>query len=352
MKERVRSVCKAELTEEMFKDVGFFKIAEGGAMGEAGGVVWVKTNGEAYHCNYCYGDVTIEDLQTAFEPLKNSSFGFFGLGSTASEGWEYVSLGMGNHLLVYKSVYDEFQKFTKDILSESEMYRSWFNVALKITKKEKETTKMKNGITELVFILDRSGSMAGLESDTIGGFNAMIEEQKKLDGKVYVSTVLFANNSQVIHDRKDLSEIQPMTDRDYHVGGGTALLDAIGGAIHHIGNVHKYARPEDVPEKTMFIITTDGMENASCQYGSDKVKKMIRRQEERYGWEFLFVAANIDAVETAERIGIRRERAANYRHDAEGTEKLYCAMSATVANYRANAEVADNWAEALDEEKK
>ena len=211
---------------------------------------------------------------------------------------------------------------------------------------------MKNGITELVFILDRSGSMAGLESDTIGGFNAMIEEQKKLDGKVYVSTVLFANNSKVIHDRKDLSEIQPMTDRDYHVGGGTALLDAIGGAIHHIGNVHKYARPEDVPEKTMFIITTDGMENASCQYGSDKVKKMIRRQEERYGWEFLFVAANIDAVETAERIGIRRERAANYRHDAEGTEKLYCAMSATVANYRANAEVADNWSEALDEEKK
>ena len=211
---------------------------------------------------------------------------------------------------------------------------------------------MKNNITEIVFILDRSGSMSGFEADTIGGFNATIEKQKEQDGKVYVSTVLFDNESEVIHDRIDINEIKRMTRRDYQVRGCTALLDAIGGAIHHIGNVHKYARPEDVPEKTMFIITTDGMENASCQYGSDKVKKMIRRQEERYGWEFLFVAANIDAVETAERIGIRRERAANYRHDAEGTEKLYCAMSATVANYRTNAAVADNWADALDEEKK
>lgn len=352
MRERAKSICKAELKKDMFEDVAFFKIAEGGAMGEAGGVVWVRKNGEAFHCNYCYGDVSIEDLQNAFEPLKNSSFGLFGLCSTVPEGWEYVSLGMGNHLIVFKSVYEEFQELTKDVQRESEMYRCWFEVAITITRKEKETTKMKNGITELVFILDRSGSMAGLESDTIGGFNAMIEEQKKLDGKVYVSTVLFANCSKVIHDRKDLSEIQPMTDKEYRVGGGTALLDAIGGAIHHIGNVHKYARPEDVPEKTMFIITTDGMENASCQYGSDKVKKMIRRQEERYGWEFLFVAANIDAVETAERIGIRRERAANYRHDAEGTEKLYCAMSATVSNYRQNAAVADNWADGLNEEDK
>ena len=211
---------------------------------------------------------------------------------------------------------------------------------------------MKNNITEIVFILDRSGSMSGFEADTIGGFNATIEKQKEQDGKVYVSTVLFDNISEVIHDRIDINEIKRMTRRDYQVGGCTALLDAIGGAIHHIGNIHKYARPEDIPEHTIFIITTDGMENASCQYGSDKVKKMIRRQEERYGWEFLFVAANIDAVETAERIGIRRERAANYRHDAEGTEKLYCAMSATVANYRTNAAVADNWSDALDEEKK
>ena len=208
---------------------------------------------------------------------------------------------------------------------------------------------MKNGITELVFIIDRSGSMAGLESDTIGGFNAMIDQQKKWEGKVYVSTVLFDNHSKVLHDRKDLQEIEPMTDKDYTVGGCTALLDAIGGAIHHIGNIHKYARPEDVPERTMFIITTDGMENASCEYGSERVKKMIKRQEERFGWEFLFVAANIDAVETAERIGIRRERAAHYRHDSKGTEQLYCAMSETVSHYRKNASVADNWAESLDE---
>jgi uncharacterized protein YegL len=196
---------------------------------------------------------------------------------------------------------------------------------------------MKNGITELVFIIDRSGSMAGLESDTIGGFNAMIEQQKKLDGKVYVSTVLFSNYSKVVHDRKDLSEIEPMTDKDYTVGGCTALLDAIGGAIHHIGNVHKYARPEDVLEHTMFIITTDGMENASREYGSEKVKKMIRRQEERYGWEFLFVAANIDAVETAQRFGIQKERAATYRCDSEGTRINFRVMSEIVSRVRSSA---------------
>ena len=178
----------------------------------------------------------------------------------------------------------------------------------------------------------------------------MIEQQKELDGKVYVSTVLFSNYSKVIHDRRELHEIKPMTKKDYVVNGCTALLDAIGGAINHIGNVHKYARPEDVPEKTMFIITTDGMENASHQYSSAKIKQMIRRQEERHGWEFLFVAANIDAVETAEHIGIRRERAANYCHDAEGTETLYCAMSNTVKNYRMNATVADDWADELKKE--
>lgn len=352
MREKPKSVSKEELNDELFKDVLFFKIAEGGAMGEPGGVVWVKSSGESFHCNYCYGDITRADLMLAFEPLKNCCFGIFGMGTVVPDGWVYVNLGMGNHLLVAASVHDEFKELTKDIKRASEIYGRWYDAALTITKKEKETTKMKNGITELVFIIDRSGSMAGLESDTIGGFNAMIEQQKKLDGKVYVSTVLFSNYSKVVHDRKDLSEIEPMTDKDYTVGGCTALLDAIGGAIHHIGNVHKYARPEDVPEHTMFIITTDGMENASREYGSEKVKKMIRRQEERYGWEFLFVAANIDAVETAEHIGIRRERAANYRHDSEGTEKLYCAVSATVASYRKNASVDDNWAEGFNEEEK
>lgn len=194
---------------------------------------------------------------------------------------------------------------------------------------------MKNNITELVFILDRSGSMAGFEADTMGGFNATIEKQKKQDGKVYVSTVLFDNESKVIHDRVDISEIKPMTCEEYQVGGCTALLDAIGGAIHHIGNVHKYARPEDVPEHTIFIITTDGMENASYRYSSREIKEKIQRQTEKYGWEFIFLAANIDAVETAERIGIRRERAANYRQTKKGVEKSYFAMSEAITAVRA-----------------
>ena len=186
---------------------------------------------------------------------------------------------------------------------------------------------MKNNVTELVFIIDRSGSMSGFEADTIGGFNSTIEKQRELDGKVYVSTVLFDNVSKVIHDRVEIEKIKPMTRKDYRVGGCTALLDAIGGAIHHIGNVHKYAREQDVPEHTIFIITTDGMENASREYTSDKVKKMIRRQEEKYGWEFIFLAANIDAVETAENIGIRKERAANYRQTKKGIGKSYEAMN-------------------------
>ena len=208
--------------------------------------------------------------------------------------------------------------------------------------------KIKNGITEMVFIIDKSGSMAGMEEDTVGGFNAMIEKQKKLDGKCYVSTVLFSNRSSVLHDRIDIQKIEPMTEREYCVGGGTALLDAIGGAIHHIGNVHKYARNEDVPEHTIFVITTDGMENASCEYDSERVKQMIRRQEERYGWEFLFVAANIDAVETARNIGIRRERAANYKQTREGTHKVYEAVEYAMCSLRCEAPLGDEWKEKLD----
>ena len=213
-----------------------------------------------------------------------------------------------------------------------------------------EPAKCLNGITELVFIIDESGSMDNLTADTIGGFNAMIEKQKKLDGKVYVSTVLFSNTSEVLHDRVDLQSVRPMTDEDYVPNGCTALLDAIGGAIHHIRNVHKYARPEDVPERTLFVITTDGMETASREYTYAKVKKMIRQAEEKQGWEFLFVAANIDVAETAECMGIRRERAANYRQDTEGTEKLYLTMSDVVCNYRTGKAVSDDWADGLDEE--
>ena len=209
---------------------------------------------------------------------------------------------------------------------------------------------MKNNITEIVFILDRSGSMSGFEADTIGGFNATIEKQKEQDGKVYVSTVLFDNESKVIHDRVDINEIKRMTRRDYQVRGCTALLDAIGGAIHHIGNIHKYARPEDVPEHTIFIITTDGMENASHLYSSDKVKEMIKRQSEKYGWEFIFLAANIDAVETAENIGIRKERAANYRQTKDGVYRSYCAMSEAISTVRRNRAKDMNLEEYLKED--
>lgn len=193
---------------------------------------------------------------------------------------------------------------------------------------------MKKNLTELVFIIDRSGSMSGFEKDTIGGFNSMIEKQKAGEGEVYVSTVLFDNHTSVLHDRVPIEKIKPMTGEDYYVGGCTALLDAIGGAIHHIGNVHKYAREEDVPENTIFVITTDGMENASHLYHSAKVKEMIKRKTEKHGWEFIFVAANIDAVETADSIGIRRERAANYRQSREGYTECYEAMSAFVTRKR------------------
>ena len=207
---------------------------------------------------------------------------------------------------------------------------------------------MKNNITELVFILDRSGSMAGLEQDTIGGFNAMIEKQKKETGECYISTVLFDNVSEVLHDRVRLSDIKPMTDKEYTVRGCTALIDAIGSAIHHIGNIHKYARPEDVPEHTMFIITTDGMENASQRYNSDEVKKMIERQKEKYGWEFLFLGANIDAVETARRYGINEDRAVNYNADAKGTGILYESVACAVTNVRKCASLDNSWRENLD----
>lgn len=186
---------------------------------------------------------------------------------------------------------------------------------------------MKKNLTEIVFILDRSGSMSGLEADTIGGFNSMIEKQRKADGEALVSTVLFDNMSEVIHDRVDIRDIKSMTDRDYTARGCTALLDAIGGAIHHIGNVHKYARKEDVPEHTLFVITTDGMENASRRYDSEKIKKMIERQKEKYGWEFLFLGANIDAVETAKHFGIGADRAVNYHSDHKGTQLNYEVLS-------------------------
>lgn len=203
--------------------------------------------------------------------------------------------------------------------------------------------KENNNITELVFILDRSGSMAGLESDTIGGFNAMIEKQKKETGEVYVSTVLFDNISNVLHDRLRLSEIPKMTDKDYEVRGCTALVDAIGGAIHHISNIHKYARPEDVPARTLFIITTDGMENASHRYTASQVRQMIAERKQKYGWEFLFIGANIDAVQTAADFGIDENRAVNYHADELGTQVLYETLTAPISAMRTGSAIPDGW---------
>lgn len=209
---------------------------------------------------------------------------------------------------------------------------------------------MKKNLTELVFILDRSGSMAGLEGDTIGGFNAMIEKQRRQDGECFVSTVLFDNVSEVLHDRVELKKIKPMTDKDYTVRGCTALIDAIGGAIHHIGNIHKYARREDVPEHTVFVITTDGMENASHIYSSDQVRAMIEKQKRKYGWEFLFIGANIDAVETAARYGISEDRAVNYHADSIGTQVLYESVSNVVGCVRANKSIEEDWSLPIDED--
>lgn len=210
---------------------------------------------------------------------------------------------------------------------------------------------MKN-LTEIVFILDRSGSMAGLEDDTIGGFNAMIQKQKGEEGEAYVSTVLFDHLTDVIHDRLDIQNIQPMTRKDYYVCGCTALLDAVGNSIHHISNIHKYAREEDRPEKTIFVITTDGMENASRKYSYDRVKQMIQHAQETLGWEFLFLGANIDAAKEAARFGITEDRAANYHADHQGTAVIYEAMSAAVCNVRASRPMGAEWKRRVDEDYK
>ena len=207
-------------------------------------------------------------------------------------------------------------------------------------------------MTELVFILDRSGSMSGLEKDTIGGFNAMIDKQKREDGQALVSTVLFDNESVVIHDRLPLDRVPPLTEREYYTRGCTALLDAVGGAIHHIGNIHKYARKEDVPEKTLFIITTDGYENASRRYDYEKVRHMIQHEKEKYGWEFLFLGANIDAAAEAKRFGIDEDRAVTYKCDPAGTALNYDVISEAVCHVRASQPLDAGWKARIDQDVK
>jgi len=209
---------------------------------------------------------------------------------------------------------------------------------------------MKKNLTELVFIIDKSGSMSGMELDTIGGFNSMIEKQRKEDGECLVSCVLFDNESEVIYDRVSVKDIKPMTTDEYFVGGCTALVDALGGAIHHISNVHKYIREEDRPENTIFIITTDGYENASRKYSSNKVKKMVSEKTKKDGWEFIYLAANIDAVSTGASIGIKSDRAVNYRCDSKGTAVMYEALATAVSSARSCRKMNANWADSINED--
>jgi len=207
---------------------------------------------------------------------------------------------------------------------------------------------MKKDLTEIVFILDRSGYMSGLEGDTIGGYNAMLEKQKVAQGEAIVSTILFDDSCEILHDRLDIKSIAPITDKEYYVRGCTALLDAIGRAIHHIGNIQKYARDEDRPEKTLFVITTDGMENASHQYNYNSVKMMIERQKEKFKWEFIFLGANIDAVEVASRFGIGADRTANYHADREGTNLNYEVVSDAICEMRCKKSINPNWKDRID----
>ncbi len=206
----------------------------------------------------------------------------------------------------------------------------------------KKTEEKRNNITEAVFILDRSGSMGGLETDTIGGFNSMIEKQKKQEGEAYVTTVLFDGDVETLHDRIPVAEVAPLTEKDYYVRGCTALLDAIGMTVEHIEKVHRYQRREDVPENTVFVITTDGLENASRKFDSKTVKKLIEKKKEE-GWEFLFIGANIDAVETAAAVGIGADRAVNYHADACGTAVLFEAVSEAIEDVRCRKPLKATW---------
>lgn len=211
---------------------------------------------------------------------------------------------------------------------------------------------MKKNLSEIVFLLDRSGSMSGLEKDTIGGFNAMIEKQKKEEGEALISTILFDHEMKVLHDRVKVQDVKPINENDYQVRGCTALLDAMGGAIHHIGNVHKYARNEDVPEHTIFVITTDGMENASSHYSSSKVRTMVERQKEKSGWEFLFLGANMDAIAAAKDFGIEEDKAVEYRSDDIGTRLNYAVMSEAICEFRTKGTVEKSWKQKIENDRK
>ena len=209
---------------------------------------------------------------------------------------------------------------------------------------------MNRNLTEIVFILDRSGSMSGLESDTIGGYNAMLKRQQEEDGEAIVTTVLFDDEYQLLHDRFNIKWIKPITEKEYYVGGLTALLDAMGKSIQKIINVQKNTSDDQKADKVLFVITTDGMENASREYSYGRIKKMVEHQKEKYGWEFIFLGANIDAVLTAERFGIEHDRSANYHADGEGTRLNFEAVSNVVSDLRASKSISKDWKENIDKD--
>lgn len=209
-----------------------------------------------------------------------------------------------------------------------------------------QTTK---NITELVFILDRSGSMSGLEEDTVGGFNSMLEKQKANSGDCFVTTVLFDHEAYTLHDRIPIAQVPKMTRDDYSVRGSTALLDAVGDTVSHIEAIHRYVREEDLPKNTLFVITTDGMENSSRRFSRSQVKKLIQEKTE-LGWEFLFLGANIDAFEAAESIGIKKERAANYRSDKKGTRLNYSVVDKAISSLRECSSLPKDWAREIRED--
>lgn len=211
---------------------------------------------------------------------------------------------------------------------------------------------MKKGLTELVFILDKSGSMGGLEADTIGGYNAMLEKQKALEDECCITTVLFDNNYNLLHDRIDIKAVSPITEKEYSVGGSTALIDAIGITINKIGNAQKHTAEDFRAEKVMFVIITDGEENSSREFSSGKVKKMVEKQKVKYKWEFIFLGANIDAVKTAGRYGITPDRAQNYHADSQGIELNFAVMSDAVSEYRLKDSMPANWSEEINKDYK
>lgn len=209
---------------------------------------------------------------------------------------------------------------------------------------------MKTDLTELVFILDRSGSMAGLESDTLGGYNAMLDRQKKEPGEAVVTTALFCDTYELLHDRTNIKGVAPISEKEYSVGGCTALLDAIGKTIHKIGNAQKYTAEEERAGKVLFVITTDGLENASREYSCVKIRQMVERQKTKYGWEFIFLGANIDAVATAMQLGIDEDKSVNYNADSAGTRLNFEAVNSAVSSFRENRTINENWKDSIEDD--